>query len=171
MWKKSNLTTITLNGVTGKKKIIRDGHKEHSVFDIIIEFNKSNSTLSVCAEDLDSTFDLISGKEKNTPKKISTKSESSSYFKSYAESKAETFGFIVEEDPFWIEKNSDVYELFSNKRLVARIYVTEEDLDCYVFYRGKRFDDYIRFRDDDINNAKFLCTDKANLMGWRVNYE
>ena len=110
-------------------------------------------------------------KDVNSTKNSSTKKDSDSYFQSYAIKKAKSANFKVCEEPYWIKNDDIVIELYSNKRLAARIYKKENYFDCYVFYRGKRFDDYIRFKDDDINNSKFLCIDKANLMGWRIDYE
>jgi hypothetical protein len=171
MWKESKLTTLTLNGVIGKDKIIRDGHKEHEFCDMIVEINKTRSTFSACIEGSKDTFDLISMKERNSIKKMSTKKTNDRYFKDYAINKAELSKFKIPEDISWIKKEDDIVELFSNNKMAARIYISKDSLDCYVFYRGKRFDDYIRFAGNDINNAKFLCIDKANLMGWRINYE
>jgi hypothetical protein len=171
MWKDSDFKIFTLNGVTSKKKIVRDQIKEDVLSDIIVEFNVSEEKFSAYAEDFEETFDMISQKVKNTPRYIGSKKKSDSYFKSYAESKAFVAGYKIEEDPYWIKREFVVSELISNRRVAARIFHTEHGYDCYVFYKNMRYDDNIRFKEESLEEAKEICVDKANAMGWRIDYE
>lgn len=163
MWKNSVLKILNHHSVTSDKKFYRDGFKEKVIHDILIEANISNRTLTISSEDRFETVDIIFSKNKSSrPRKLSIGEDKICYknLTDKAEYHAKKMGYVFPDEKFWFEKDHVVYEKYSKSILLSRIYECEEHYDCYVFAREGRLDDYFRFKEDSLSEAK----EKAEAM-------
>lgn len=168
MWKESELKILTHHGVTSAKKYIRDGFKEKVSHDIVIEANLSEGTVTITSEDFEETVDLIFAKNKaQRPRKAKLSSENLTKEKliSKAEDCAAKRKFAFPEYTYWFESDYTVYEKYEKSILLSRIYKCEDRYDCYVFLKGKRLEDYVRFDSMSLREAKYEVERRIIKMG------